>query len=84
MNSNELNKIVILYCDDWSVLYVNGEEKIQGHDIDVWDIAKFCPIGSMKSAWAGITLENMVIESGKFPKLEEILFIQPSLSDLFE
>lgn len=74
-----MNKVVILYVDDWAVLYVNGEEKHQGHDIDVERLEDHCPIESITHEW----VSSKLIKNGYFPNtLKECSEIDPSLEKL--
>lgn len=73
-----MNKMTILAVDDWMVMYVNGIDKYQGHDIPLHEISKHTPIE---------TLEIRYIESydgydyidkyGRFPNtLDKFLSIE--------
>lgn len=79
-----MNKMVILYVDDWSVLYVNGEEVKQSHMIEISDIVKYCPITSIKEEWVNGELDDFVQDSGRFPSLSRILEGNPNFKILFE
>ena len=67
-----MNNLLIIRVGDWAVLYVNGKEKLQGHDIDLTDVADYCPIESISVEWAdGTELSNYVEEHFEFPETFE-------------
>lgn len=62
-----MNKLIILSVDDWQVLYVNGEEEYQHHEVQIGHISKFCPIESIEEIWITGKLGEYVIDNGGFP-----------------
>lgn len=75
-----MNKLMIFYADDWAVLYVNGEDKHQGHEIRLEDLTHHLPIESLETRWVdGTPLEACLEDGGRFPyKLEEALALLKS------
>ena len=43
-----MNKIVIIYGDDWHGMYVNGVLKEERHELRIDDISKYTPISKIK------------------------------------
>lgn len=35
-----MNEVIFVFCDDWQAIYINGELKIEGHEITAWDALK--------------------------------------------
>jgi hypothetical protein len=69
-----MNKIVILFVDDWAVVYLNGKSVYQTHTITPSHLESLCPIESMEIKEADEKLYEMVKFWGEFPPtLEEAL-----------
>lgn len=43
-----MNEIVILRSEDWMGLYINGECRYQGHSVEIYHLAHYTPILSIK------------------------------------
>ena len=64
-----MNDLKIFNIDDWATLYVNGENKCEGHDIHIDHISEFCPIESItRESVDGTELEKFVSDKLYFPK----------------
>lgn len=63
-----MNKIVVLFVDDWSGLYVNGELKYEDHSIDINQLSGYVPIESIEKREADNEIYNYVEENRGFPE----------------
>ena len=61
-----MNKILVLYLDYKTALYVNNELiYYTSEDVGAEDLVGYCPIESINTLWVG---ENILI-NGRFPKV---------------
>ena len=60
--------IVVVENEDWSVMYVDGEDKHQGHCVEVEHLIRHTPIRTITHFWATAEYDRLVLQpKGRFP-----------------
>lgn len=80
-----MNDLVILRVSEWEGLYVNNELKFENHQVEIEQVAKFCPIRTLVSVYIteDSPLDKRVTDQGGFPPhLDDCIHLQQSLSRL--
>lgn len=62
-----MNKLVIIECDDWQGLYVNGYLETESHRIRFKDIAELTPISDIRIFYLNDEGINQTEECGNLP-----------------
>jgi len=65
--ASEGKDLVVVRANDWSVLYVDGADKWQNHDIDIREFGFHAPIKSIEYLWASDGMEEYLATTGRFP-----------------
>ncbi len=60
-----MDRVVVVYVDDWSAIYVNGASKCQNHNIRVHDVEDI--MGQNPFILETIEVDNKWAESGNLP-----------------